>query len=117
MDAVKFLEIYSRMCNKYSDCVGCPMRGELLCQCDDRKYSHEESERMVEIVENWNRENPEEIGKKYIIEIDRVEHATVINSTNGDYSHKIYHIKDGPWINEGTIARLKEYKESEKNEE
>ena len=72
MDAVKFLEIYSRMCSKYVDCEGCPFEGELLCQSNYEKFSHEESERMVEIAEDWEKENPEEVGKKYIIEISRM---------------------------------------------
>lgn len=109
MDAVKFLREFSRMCRKYYSCVGCPMTEEPFCDC--AKLSQEDQERAVEIVENWSRENPEEIGKKYIIEIDRIEHTAV----DSDYSHKIYHIKNGNgfWISEEYIAKLEEYKESD----
>lgn len=104
MDAVKFMEEYRRMCNKYGDCVGCPMEGEPLCQCNDRKISHKESKRMAEIVENWSKENPEEVGKKYIIEIDEVE-------TNFRYR---YHIKGTEiWLSDADFADIKKYNESE----
>lgn len=102
MDAVKFLELYSGMCNKYGDCAGCPMEGEALCQCNDRIFSHEESERMVEIVENWSKENPEEIGKKYIIEIDAVDNTSYHN----------IHTSIG-WLSKSQLEMLEEYKESE----
>lgn len=104
MDAVKFLEEYRRMCNKYGDCVGCPMEGEPLCQCNDRKISHKESKRMAEIVENWSKENPEEVGKKYIIEIGEAK---------GD-SHYRYRIKGtNIWLSEQGFAAIKKYNESE----
>lgn len=98
MDAVKFLELYSGMCNKYDDCVDCPMEGEPLCQCHDRKFSHEESERMVEIVENWSKITSEALGKKYIIEVDAVD------------KNSNYHTSIG-WISKSQIEKLKEYKE------
>lgn len=106
MDAVKFFKEYRRMCKKHR-CEDCPMRGNVFCFDGCYDLSQEESERVVGIVEKWSKENPEEIGKKYIIEIDKVE---------CDDGHKLYHIKDGLWLNEGTIAKLEEYKESEDKE-
>ena len=104
MDAVKFLREFSRMCSKHDSCKNCLGVKAHLCIGDCENISQEESEWIVEIVENWSRENPEEIGKKYIIEIDKVKH---------DCGNKIYHIKDGLWISEETIAKLEEYNESE----
>jgi hypothetical protein len=101
MDAVKFLEVYSRICSKHGGCVNCPLEGEPFCQCTGEKLSHEELERVVEVAENWNKENPEELGKKYIIEIDEVDGYTC-------------RIKDiSVWLGKSQLERLKEYKESE----
>lgn len=111
MDAVKFLEVYSRMCNKHVGCVGCPMEGEPICQCIDRKFSHEESERMIEIVEDWSKKNPDIIGKKYIIEIDKVE----FDSTCAKTMLRVKGVKyDGcgeVWLNKEFIEQLTESKE------
>lgn len=99
MDAVKFLEIYSRMCSKYVGCGGCPFEGELLCQANYEKFSHEESERIVKIAEDWSRENPEEVGKKYIIEINDVDNSI----------YNCYHTNIG-WISKSQLEQLEEYK-------
>ena len=104
MDAVKFLREFKRMCSHYN-CKGCPVQERPLCIGGFEDLSQEEQERIVEVVEKWSKENPEEIGKKYIIEIDRVKHGC---------GSKLYHIKDGLWISEGTIAKFEEYNESEK---
>lgn len=103
MDAVKFLKEKERMCNSYLGCDSCPVAVTLGRTC---KHTLDENygELVVWIVENWSEEHSEEIGKKYIIEIDKVEH---------DCDNKIYHIKNGPWVSEETIAKLEEYKESE----
>lgn len=106
MDAVKFLREFKRMCSHYN-CKDCPVKERPLCIGGFEDLSQEEQERIVRVVEDWSRENPEEIGKKYIIEIDRVKR---------DCGHKLYHIKDGLWVNEGTIAKFEEYKESEGEE-
>ncbi len=110
MDAVKFLEEYSRMCNKYGDCVGCPMEGESLCQCNDRKILHEESTRMVKIVENWSEENPEpeEVGKKYIIEISRM---TPLGKFQVKGTHATFTKAELDFFEEYDPEFFKEYKE------
>jgi hypothetical protein len=71
MDAGKFVREFRRICNKHNRCASCILNKTLLCD-SKRELSHEESERIVEIVEDWSRENPECVGKKYIIEISRM---------------------------------------------
>lgn len=73
MDAVKFLTEYKRMCKAHG-CMACPLNNSMNYACDFRKHSDEELTKAVKIVENWNEENPEpeEVGKKYIIEISRM---------------------------------------------
>ena len=75
MDTVKFLREFGRMCNEHISCKDCLFKGTGMCLYNGDYYgkiSQEEAERAVRIVENWSRANPEEIGKKYIIEIDKV---------------------------------------------
>ena len=104
MDAVKFLGEYQRMCSRHR-CKDCPVKKVTnLCLYNgdySEKMPQEELERAVEIVENWSKENPEEIGKKYIIEIDAV-----------DKDYKGYHTNIG-WLSKSQLEQLEEYKESE----
>lgn len=103
MDTVKFLRELGRICSKYDgfdDCVGCPVRGNPICLGNYEKFSKERVERIVEIVENWSRENPEEIGKKYIIEIDGVNKDGHCHTCIG-------------WLSKSQLEQLEEYKESE----
>ena len=65
--------------------------------------SQEELERAVEIVENWCKEYPEKLGKKYIVELDKAA-----------CSNLSYRIKGtGCWLNMAELERLEEYAESE----
>ena len=59
MDAVKFLKEKKRMCDKYSDCTGCPA-SEKNTKFDIGCGSLEEQfpEEFVAIVEKWSAENP-----------------------------------------------------------
>lgn len=105
MDAVKFLREYRRMCTARKRCLDCPMRDIKRYTCSLSTYNNDdELNKMIEIVKNWSRENPEIIGKKYIIEIDEVDR---------DRGRKQYHIKgaQGFWISDGNLTDLEEYKE------
>lgn len=59
MDAVKFLKEKKRMCDKYSNCTGCPA-SEKNTKFDIGCGSLEEQfpEEFVAIVEKWSAENP-----------------------------------------------------------
>lgn len=108
MEAVKFMKEYNRMCKIYFDsegCKGCPLKNKYCFDTFCSPINESSYNEVTETVERWSKENPEELGKKYIIEIDMVKH---------DCGNKLYHVKDGPWVSEGTIAKLEEYKESEK---
>ena len=101
MDAVKFLREFKRMCKNHN-CKDCPAWKLPFCFGDCKNLSQEKQERMVEIVENWSEENPEEIGKKYIIEIEKITYY-------GNYKIKgINHL-----LGREDLKKLEEYKESE----
>lgn len=107
MDAVKFLKEFGRMCSKHIGCKDCPLKeGKNLCLYNgyySGKMSQEELERAVEIVENWCKEYPEKLGKKYIVELDKAA-----------CSNLSYRIKGtGCWLNMAELERLEEYAESE----
>lgn len=57
MDAVKFLEEDSRMCNTYNDCVGCPIHDKPFCHPHDMTTNDERKE-LVDAVERWSYEHP-----------------------------------------------------------
>lgn len=56
MDAVKFLEEYSRMCNAHNDCVGCPMDNKPFCYPNDI-ITNDERKELVIAVERWSCEH------------------------------------------------------------
>lgn len=99
MDAVKFLKEKRRMCNNHFTCDSCPVMIKLNRSCI--QVGVEIYEDLIEIVEEWSRKNPEEMGKKYIIEIDDV---------SGDLC-RIKYINE--WLNIDELDLLKEYNESE----
>lgn len=102
MDAIKFLKEFKRMCEAHEFCVDCTIR-KISNHCNPGTLSEETQNKIVTAVEQWSEENPEEIGKKYIIEIDKVARSC-------DY--KLYHVKNanGVWVSEKDIAKLEEYK-------
>lgn len=57
MDAVKFLEESSRMCNTYNDCTGCPMEDKPFCYPSDL-ITNDERKELVDAVEKWSVEHP-----------------------------------------------------------
>ena len=57
MDAVKFLEEDSRMCNTYNDCIGCPIHDKPFCHPHDMTTNDERKE-LVDAVEKWSKEHP-----------------------------------------------------------
>lgn len=57
MDAVKFLEEDSRMCNTYNDCIGCPIHDKPFCHPHDMTTNDERKE-LVDAVEKWSYEHP-----------------------------------------------------------
>ena len=102
MDAVKFMKEKKRMCRAYNLCSECPVAVKLGSVC---KLTLEENyEELVKIVENWSRENPKYVGKKYIIEIDRATHTS-----GGD----LFYIKgtDG-YLENKELDKLEEYRKT-----
>lgn len=57
MDAVKFLEEDSRMCNTYNDCIGCPIHDKPFCHPHDMT-TNDERKGLVNAVEKWSEEHP-----------------------------------------------------------
>lgn len=60
MDAVKYLKEKQRMCEKYIDCLGCPIyelksKHHITCVMTEKTYP----EKAVEIVEKWSEEHPQ----------------------------------------------------------
>ena len=99
MDAVKFLQERDRMCERF-ECNDCPIgKITLMKNCE---YLSEDVEKIVEAVEKWSKENPEEIGKKYIIEIDAITKNSCHVKGTGNM-----------WFDRDYLKSLEEYKESE----
>lgn len=83
MDTVKFLKAISRMCKSYeSSCNGCPISieiqrsGDYLDCCGFIKSN---IEKVVEVVEKWDKEHPVKTRKSALLEI----FPTVILSEDG----------------------------------
>ena len=55
MEAVEFLRNYDRMCSTIDKCSECPAVNMKCCE-----LSTDEKEKLVEIVEKWAKEHPEE---------------------------------------------------------
>ena len=104
MDAVKFFKEYERMCDSHNTCDKCPANDITGCAYNPVKgYRDINIIKVVEIVEKWSKENPEELGKKYIIEIDEVQ-------DNG-FSYRIKGTEC--WLDRKDLKNLEEYNESE----
>ena len=102
MDAVKFLREYKRICLTHCRCKDCPLYNAVGSVCSIRACNDYDISEAVEIVENWSRENPEELGKKYVIEIDKI-------TING-----LYRIKGTTLLlDREELKTLEEYNESE----
>ena len=104
MDAVKFMAEFNRMCESYGqyECGECPLAVKDNYCFEPMilpKYKEAYSD-VVAVVEKWSRENPEEIGKKYIIEVDGVNKDGHCHTCIG-------------WLSKLQIEMLEEYKESE----
>ena len=103
MDAVKFMKEYNRMCKSYFDneaCKECPLKNNYCFETylvPENEISYED---VANTVKAWSKENPEEIGKKYIIEIDAVDNS----------SYHCYRTSIG-WLSKSQLANLEEYKE------
>lgn len=55
MDVADFVKEFSRMCDEYNTCRGCPMDGK--CNpCTEAVYKDPQG--AVEIVEKWSKEHP-----------------------------------------------------------
>lgn len=59
MDALKFLEEFDRMCNRYvkNYCKGCPRAESPDCGVD--KMNKEERAKLISDVEKWSKEHPQ----------------------------------------------------------
>lgn len=60
MDAVRFLKEFYRMCGKYQDCTGCPVksiRAEKQLSCYG--FQHRFPIQVVNAVEKWSKEHPQ----------------------------------------------------------
>ena len=55
MDAVKYLKAKKRMCDLFDCCNGCPLEDS---NTDGWCGEHKRPEEIVEIVEQWAKENP-----------------------------------------------------------
>ena len=75
MEALEFLRNYDRMCSAIDKCSECPAVNMKCCEL----YTDEQA-KLVEIVEKWAKEHPEETGQgqqkpeqgqKYIVRADR----------------------------------------------
>ena len=99
MDAVKFLREYRRMCSRHR-CEDCPVKERPLCIGGFKDLLQEEQEMIIEVVENWSKENPEEVGKKYIIEVDGVNKDGHCHTCIG-------------WLSKSQLEQLEEYAENE----
>lgn len=109
MDAAKFVREFRRICNKHNRCANCLLNKTLLCD-SKKELSQKESEKIVEIIENWSKENPDIIGKKYIIELDKVD----FNSTCERTMLRIKGVKyDGGevWLDKALMEQLTESEE------
>lgn len=58
MDALKFLEEFDRMCNRYvkNYCKGCPRAESPDCGVDE--MNKEERAKLISDVEQWSKEHP-----------------------------------------------------------
>lgn len=99
MDAVKFFKEYQRLCKAHDKCDECLLNCFTGCSYNPVKgYSDDKLTTFVEFVEHWSKENPEEIGKKYIIEIDEVDGDTC-------------RVKKAKWwVYRADLEQLEEYK-------
>lgn len=68
MDAVKFLEEDSRMCNTYNDCIGCPIHDKPFCNPHDMTTNDERKE-LVDAVEKWSKEHSIMTNGRKIVEM------------------------------------------------
>ena len=60
MDALTFLNEYSRMCNSYVsewNCHGCPRATEATCEITD--LGPEGIKKLINDVEQWSKEHPQ----------------------------------------------------------
>ena len=105
MDAVKFMKEYNRMCKSYFDneeCEECPLKNNYCFETylvPENVISYED---VVNTVKAWGKEHPEEIGKKYIIEIDAITKNSCHVKGTGNL-----------WFDRGYLKSLEEYKKSE----
>ena len=98
MDAVKFLKESKRICLTHARCKDCPLNTAAGSVCSIRTCNDDDLSKAVEIVENWSEENPKELGKKYIIEIDKVEGSSC-------------RVKGAKWwVYRAELEKLEEYK-------
>ena len=110
MDAVKFMKEYNRMCKSYFDkyeCEGCPLKNNYCFETNFVPENEISYEDVANTVKVWSKRNPEEVGKKYIIEVD------LFDDTNGTPLQ--YHIKGTVtgWVSKKELESFEEYKESE----
>lgn len=69
MDAVKFLQERSRMCNSFSpDCEGCRVDEEKPVISECYLWMFENPERAVKIVEEWAEEHPRKTRQSVFLE-------------------------------------------------
>lgn len=73
MDSVKFLKTISRMCKNYeSSCNGCPISIEIQRSgdyLDCYGFIKSNIEKVVEVVEKWDKEHPVKTRKSALLEI------------------------------------------------
>ena len=86
MDAVKYLKEKQRMCEKYIDCLDCPLdevksKHHITCVMTEKTHSEE----AVEIVEKWSAENPEKtILQDFLEKYPNAKSGVIIRNTCPD---------------------------------
>lgn len=67
MDVMKFIMTKNRMCVAMETCANCPIDGHNL-RCDCVGISKSELKEMIEIIEQWSKENPAKTYKDDFLE-------------------------------------------------
>ena len=86
MDVVDFVREFSRMCDEYNTCRGCPMDG-ICVPCTEAVYKDPQG--VVEIVEKWGKEHPIKTNAMKFEEVfGFIPRCRDIFDTNNNIHHK-----------------------------
>lgn len=69
MDAAKFIQERNRMCNSFDSCSNCPLNKDgIFCYASMEKHSQVTAEEVVQLVEEWSKENPRKTRQSVFLE-------------------------------------------------